>query len=134
MTVNRQELIYPLLARTASPAPDAQLNIREASGVMIVVDVTLVPGPAPDLRPQFFVPGASGGLSMFAQAAAVNNIVGVGTFTYIVYPRGTEAAPTLAGTGFKERLSFPIPSICIFRMLHGNINSVTYSVRAYYLS
>lgn len=116
---NFTKTIYESAARTADPEVKDQVNTT-GRGLHLVIDVTVVPGAAPSVV--FTIQGkdpVSGKVWTILASAA---IVAVGTTVLKVYPGLTAAANLVA--------SDVLPPTWNVKAVHGNANSVTYTVTA----
>ncbi len=113
-----QELTYLVLAaRTATPTKQNKANTVKARGAVIVIDVTAIAAtPSVVFTVQGFDSASGKYYTILASAA----IVGTGTTILRVYPGLTAAANLVA--------SDVMPRIWAIDAVHGNANSITYSV------
>ena len=115
--MNRSGTALASAARTASVnSPD--LQNPDSVGVIVVIDTTLVPGTAPSTV--FTIEGLDGASGKYYTVLASVAITAVGTVILRAYPGLTAAANVDA--------SAVVPSTWRVKAVHGNANSVTYSV------
>lgn len=113
------ETILASGARTATPSSVDKANLG-GRGIIVVVDVTAVPGSAPSLVVTLSgIDPVSGKVWTLLASAA---IVAVGTTILKVFPGG----PVSANASANDQL----PAQYRVAVAHGNGNSVTYSVAA----
>lgn len=117
--------ILPAAARTADPVIQYFKhadNSRGAGwrGIDLIIDTTLVPGSAPStvFTIEGYDPVSAKAYTVLASAA----VTAVGTVRLRVYPGATAAANTV--------VSDVLPAHWRLKAVHGNANSVTYTVAA----
>ncbi len=108
--------LYPSASRAATPAVVNQTNTN-CVGIVVVINVTAVPGSAPST-----VVAINGvdNLGVSYQILASAAITGTGTTVLRVYPNLTAAANTAA--------TALIPRTFNITPTHGNANAMTYSI------
>lgn len=117
-------------AAYTSTQQSSALTNPGARGLLMIVNVTDVPGSAPSLTPklEFKIPNTSTYVDWCTVTAA---IVATGEYVYLVYP-GNLTVPG-SGTGIVELFELALPMTLQVTVTHGNANTVTYSVQLVYL-
>ncbi len=119
MSQNRiTDTIYSSAARTATP--DAPVLINKFNrGVHVIIDVTAI---ADTPTVVFSIQGKDGVSGNWYTLLASAAIVGTGTTVLRVESGSTEAANTVAAAG--------VPRVWRIQAVHGDADSITYSVGA----
>jgi len=105
-------------ARTATPTKVDQTNYNGRS-LIVVIDVTVVPGSAPSTV--FTIQGKDGASGKYYTILASAAITGTGTTVLRVSPHYAAAVANLVAID-------TVPRVFAIDAVHGNANSMTYSV------
>lgn len=120
LPVNTSLNILGSAARTATTI-SADLDNRFAKGVLITLDVTAaVATPSITLSVEVKDEVSGKYETIFTASAAVT---GVGTHSYLIYPRAGAAAGDIV-----EVAGFPLPKTWRVKVTHADADSITYSV------
>jgi hypothetical protein len=123
LPTNRTLTLYASAARTATPSPHADKKARGAKGLLVFINVSLVPGSAPSVV--FTVQGKDPISGTYYTILASAAITGTGLTVLRVFPGG----PVTANLAANDTL----PEDWRVTATHGNANSLTYTVGAQYL-
>ncbi len=118
--VNKNITLLASAARTATTNSDAQVNLC-GRGVMVTVTVTAVTS-TPSITPKIQAIMGGNNEDLLSAAAA---ITGTGVHTYIVYPGVGAASGDVV-----QVAGFPLPRDWRVSVVHGDTDSITYSVTA----
>ena len=119
MANNTEVTLLNSAARTASTNSADQTN-RVYRGVIVVVNVTVVPGSAPSIV--FTVEGLDSLTGVYYTLLASAAVTGTGTTVLRVFPGATNSSNLVAND--------VLPKIWRVKAVAGNANSATYSVSA----
>lgn len=119
--------VYASAARTATPAVAEYVCADPAiKGIVVFVNVTAL-AATPSVVPTIKVTGRAAAAWVTLKAfTAITNVTGVGLYVYFIYPGIADLG--LADVVVDEVLAYPIPTHFEFSMVHGDADSMTYSV------
>lgn len=121
------EVPYAEVARTATPTAVEYVMADPAiKGLVIFVNVT-ANAATPSVVPTIKVTGrAAGSFVTLRTFTAITNVTGNGLYAYFIYPGISDLG--LTEVVADEVLAYPIPTHIEFSMVHGDADSITYSV------
>lgn len=121
------EIPYASAARTATPTAVEYVVADPAiRGMVIFVNVTAL-ASTPSVVPTIKVTGRAAAAFVILKAfTAITNVTGTGLYVYFIYPGIADLG--LADVVVDEVLAYPLPTHIEFSMVHGDTDSMTYSV------